>query len=257
MKKLNYLRGSLLVLPLLMISGCGDDPENEGNHLPTVSILDKEQTVNAGEEVTISAKAFDVDGDALTYLWTLKSKPQESETVLRNAQTKEVSMIPDEGGNYILSFVANDGLSDSKSVTATVRASSPDPVAPDNSGVDGQAKGIVGVWTIDMEKANDVVRSYEENDPRGLFVGLLISGMKDIRFKEDGTCSLPDLTQESNGKKCWGVDGDNYIFYGSDGEVAGTMEVNDDILILRLDENENTDDTKIKSTELEYSRVDE
>jgi len=269
MKNLKYLKASMLLLPLLMITGCGDDPVNEDNHLPTVSILSVEQTVNAGEKATVTAKAFDVDDDPLTYLWSIKSRPTGSEAELSNSRTKRVSIVTDKGGNYILSFVANDGFSDSKTVTATVHASSPDPVAPDidgdnrddgkNSNATIHGKGIVGSWTIDIDKANAVVASYDENDPRGLLIGLLISGIKDISFKEDGTCYTPDSTEKLNGggDKCWEAETDNsYIFYGDNGVRTGTLVVDGDILTLKLDKNESTDDVKMKSTELEYSRVD-
>lgn len=52
MKNLKYIKLSMIVIPLLLITACGEDPENEDNHLPTVSILtdDKSQTVNVVEK---------------------------------------------------------------------------------------------------------------------------------------------------------------------------------------------------------------
>jgi hypothetical protein len=263
MKNLNYLKLSMVVIPLLMITACGDDPENEDNHLPTVSIMtdDKSQTVNAGEEATVSAKAFDVDGDSLTYLWSIKSKPSGSEAQLSNSRTKNVSIVTDESGDYILSFVANDGFSDSTTVTAKVHASSPDPVVPDE--IDDNDKeddskdsdavtnktGIVSAWTIDIPKADQIVNGYEEDDPTGLFVGLKISAMKDIQFKENGTCTI---SGKDINTKCWEANGNEYIFYGDDDKQSAIIEVNDNILKIKFEENENS-----KAMELEYTRVDE
>lgn len=267
MKNLDYIKASLLVVPLLMISACGDDPENEGNHLPTVSIDERVQTVNTGDRAMVSAKAIDVDGDSLTYLWRIKSKPDGSEAELSNSRTKRVSLVTDEDGAYVLSFVANDGLTDSETVTATVYASGGDPVVPDeqeetseadkddgdiNNNVISNKTGIVSAWTIDKEKADAVLQSYDENDIKGLLVGLVIIGMKDLRFKEDGTCAIPGLAKQYDNKKCWGADGDNYIFYGDKGEKSATIEIDSDILIMNFEESENT-----KAMKLEYSRVDE
>jgi len=84
MKNLNYLKLSMVVIPLLMITGCEDDPENEGNHLPTVGIIKSKQTVNVGSTVYLEATAFDVDGDELSYLWTMKSRPENSEAELNS-----------------------------------------------------------------------------------------------------------------------------------------------------------------------------
>jgi hypothetical protein len=236
-----------------MITACGDDPENEGNHLPTVSIVmdDKSQTVNAGETAMVSANAIDIDNDSLTYLWRIKSQPNGSEGQLSNAHTKRVSIITDKSGDYVLSFVANDGLSNSKMVTATVHASTHDPVVSDAT---TDKTGIVSAWTIDVPKAEQIINSYDdENDPRGIFVALIISGMKDIRFKEDGTCDISGMTDRDNTKKCWETNDDNYIFYGENGEPSATIEISDNILKIKFEEDENLKE----AMELEYARVDE
>ena len=257
MKHLNYIKLSMVVLPLLMITACEDDKENKGNHLPTVSIKNKEQTVNTGDEVTISAKAIDTDGDSLSYLWRIKSKPNGSEAQLINAHTKQVTLITDENGNYILSFVANDGLTDSKTVTATVHANA---VVPDANGdIDenqnpdaiSNKTGIVDSWTLNIEKANATINSYGENDPTSLFIGLMMLSIKDIEFKEDGTCAIPGMNAESEGKKCWEKDDDGYAFYLNENTPKAEIELSDNILKIKFEESENT-----KATELEYTRVD-
>jgi len=127
MKNLNYLKLSMVVIPLLMITGCGDDPENEGNHLPTVKITSGNQVVNQGDTINLQATAIDVDGDSLTYLWTIKDKPNGSDAQIDNRRRKNASFTADESGQYIVTFKANDGLSDSTIKSVTIRVSSDDP----------------------------------------------------------------------------------------------------------------------------------
>ena len=214
MKNLKYIKLSMIVIPLLLITACGEDPENEDNHLPTVSILtdDKSQTVTVGEKATVGVKATDVDDDPLSYLWRIKSKPSGSEAQLSNSRTKEVSIVTDKSGDYILSFVANDGFSDSKIVTATVHASTDDPIVSDIIDEDDKKDeskesdrvinrtGIVGGWTLDFSKAEKIVNRYEEDDPAGFFVSFIIMSMKDIQFKEDGTCTIPESKDRDSTK---------------------------------------------------------
>ena len=124
MNYLNYTRTAILVLTLIVTFGCEDDPDNEGNHLPTVKIISGDQVVNQGETVNLSATAIDVDGDSLTYFWTIKNKPNGSDAQINNSRRKSASFVPDETGDYIVTFKANDGLSDSDIKTARVRVTS-------------------------------------------------------------------------------------------------------------------------------------
>ncbi|MCK5854038.1 MAG: hypothetical protein KAG56_02365, partial [Sulfurovaceae bacterium] len=161
-----------------------------------------------------------------------------------------------------LSFVANDGLSDSKTVTATVHASGGDPVVPlvdkdeddesKDSDVVSNKTGIVNAWTLDMHKAEKIYNSYAEDDLRGLFVSLFIMGMKDIQFKENGTCAISGINDRDNTKKCWEANGDDYILYGDNGEQSAIIELSNNILKIKFDADE-----KSNAMELEYTRVDE
>jgi len=259
MKNLNYLKLSMVIIPLLMITGCGDDPENEGNHLPTVKITSGNQVVNQGETINLQATAIDVDGDSLTYLWTIKDKPNGSDAQIDNRRRKNASFTADESGNYIVTFKANDGLSDSKIKSVTIRVSSDDPTptptptpqAEDNTITD--KTGIEGAWTIDRPKAEQIINGYEENnDPTGIFVALIITSMKDIQFKENGMCEISGMTDRDNSKKCWEANDDGYIFYGDNGEPSATIEISDNVLKIKFEESENS-----KAMVLEYSRVDE
>jgi hypothetical protein len=110
----------------LSIVGCGEsDPENKGNHLPDVNIIENDTTIRVGATINLSAVILDVDGDELTYKWTFSEKPTGSKASLTNSDTlvKETSFTADVEGKYIVNLTAKDALdavgSDSVTIVAT------------------------------------------------------------------------------------------------------------------------------------------
>jgi len=134
MKYLDYIKIVLLAITLLITIGCEDDTENEGNHIPTVKITSGDQTVNQGEKVNLSATAGDVDGDSLTYDWSIESKPQHSQAQIENSNSKNTSFITDRSGTYIVTFKANDGLSNSKIAKSTIKVNRDTPIVDNSNG---------------------------------------------------------------------------------------------------------------------------
>ena len=107
----------------LIFTGCGDtDPENEGNHLPDVNIVQNNKTINVGTKVDLTSTALDVDGDALTYEWKFVSKPTGSLATLTTTTTKKASFTADKAGEYVVQFVAKDVLDAIGKDTVTITA---------------------------------------------------------------------------------------------------------------------------------------
>lgn len=77
----------------------------------------------AAGTVTLDASASsDADGDALSYAWTLTSKPAGSTAVLTGAGSVSSSFTADLEGVYVASLVVNDGQVDSSAATVTITA---------------------------------------------------------------------------------------------------------------------------------------
>ncbi|HIP47585.1 MAG TPA: hypothetical protein EYG92_01265, partial [Lutibacter sp.] len=113
---------SAIVLSLIF-TGCGDtDPENEGNHLPYVNIVQNNNTVNVGTKVNLTSTALDVDGDALTYEWKFVSKPAGSLATLTTSTTKRASFTTDKAGKYVVQFIAKDIVDAEGKDTVTITA---------------------------------------------------------------------------------------------------------------------------------------
>jgi hypothetical protein len=81
------------------------------------------QSVQTGTTVTLDGStSTDVNGDALTYAWTINSKPNGSSAVLSNAAVAKPTFTADAAGNYAFNLVVSDGKLSSTVSTVTVSA---------------------------------------------------------------------------------------------------------------------------------------
>ena len=81
------------------------------------------QSVLVKSTVTLNgAASSDANGDALTYSWTLTSKPAGSTAALANATSVNPTFVPDVAGNYVASLIVNDGKVSSSAGTVTLTA---------------------------------------------------------------------------------------------------------------------------------------
>lgn len=89
---------------------------------------DQHGTVNT--TMTLSgSQSRDVDGDALTYQWSLTSKPPTSSATLQNPTTVNTSFVLDKAGTYTVQLIVNDGTVDSAPVSVTITTLNSQPVA--------------------------------------------------------------------------------------------------------------------------------
>lgn len=79
------------------------------------------QTVGAGALVELNgAASTDVDGDALTYKWSLISVPAGSTAALSSATSVKPTFKADRQGTYVAQLIVNDGKTSSVPKTVTV-----------------------------------------------------------------------------------------------------------------------------------------
>lgn len=91
-----------------------------GNVRP-VAVIEGAHTVNMGDVIALHGLAsYDVDGDALSYRWSLISQPDGSNVALVNEVATSLSFEGDLEGTYIVQLVVNDGELDSDPVTHAV-----------------------------------------------------------------------------------------------------------------------------------------
>ena len=77
---------------------------------PPVADAGQDQNVPVFSLVTLNGSgSHDVDGDTLTYQWTLESRPQGSTATLLNPSFAQPTFIPDIPGTYVVTVVVSDG----------------------------------------------------------------------------------------------------------------------------------------------------
>ncbi len=89
-----------------------------------------DQTGKVGDTLVLNGSASsDVDGYALSYHWTLPTKPQNSNAILNNPDTISPSLTLDKAGNYTVQLIVNDGKVDSDPATVMLSTINSKPVA--------------------------------------------------------------------------------------------------------------------------------
>jgi RHS repeat-associated protein len=113
-----------------------------------------DQTAQVGVAVTLDGSAStDVDGDPLTYRWTLPVKPAGSQASLNNSSAISPVINPDRPGIYEVELIVNDGQVDSAPDRVTINTENSKPVA--NAGVD-QVVQLGQTVTLDGGASYDV-----------------------------------------------------------------------------------------------------
>ena len=94
----------------------------------------------------------DVDGDSLTFRWSLVSKPGGSNATISNTNVNKTTFVLDVAGTYTLQLIVNDGTVDSTPDTVTISTENSAPVS--NAGAD-QAVQVNDTVQLDGNDSSD------------------------------------------------------------------------------------------------------
>ena len=115
------LKQYLLPLILAFLVACGSEPNT-----PPIADAGTDQSATVGESVTFNGSgSSDLDGDALSFAWTLVARPAGSAATLRGDDTPTPSLTPDTAGDYTLELVVSDGTDRSGPDRVTLEVLSP------------------------------------------------------------------------------------------------------------------------------------
>ena len=202
-----------------------------------------DQTAPVGTLVTLDGSgSFDVDGDPLSYDWSLTGTPQGSTAILSNPSIVNPGFVVDLPGTYTATLIVDDGISDSAADIVMIATENSPPVAdagPDlqafagdtiildgsgSSDVDGDTLSyawslLSGPSTPDIDGANVAVASFVA-DVAGSYVAQLIVNDGTVDSQPDTSTIDVDVVAEVD------TDGDGLL----DAEEAalGTDPANPD-----------------------------
>jgi hypothetical protein len=106
------------------------------NNNAPVARVGADQMVDVGQTAMLSSQgSSDPDGDPLTFIWTLTSRPNGSRAFLSANNVPSPTIVPDVAGIYRISLVVSDGQLSSNQVTTTVTARAPNMAPTADAGL--------------------------------------------------------------------------------------------------------------------------
>jgi len=102
-----------------------------GNAAPTANAGNNQNVLEQSTVNLDGTQSLDPNGDAITYAWTMTSRPSNSTAALSNSNSAKPSFAVDKTGTYVISLVVSDGALTSlpSTVTVTVYSGNAPPTA--------------------------------------------------------------------------------------------------------------------------------
>jgi len=157
-------KSALVAAFLIALGACGGGGAGGGGgtavNQPPTAQAGTSQRVLAGTLVTLDGSGSnDADGDALTYRWTLATRPATSAAVLSSASVAKPTFVADVAGSYTAQLTVSDGRVDSAPALVSIDAAA-----------SGAPPGYVLAWAdeFDVDGLPDPTRWDYDTDRNAL-----------------------------------------------------------------------------------------
>ncbi|MEX0708276.1 MAG: PKD domain-containing protein [Woeseia sp.] len=162
-----------------------------------ISVSNSRPVANAGPDQTVATGALaqldgsgssDVDGDPLTYAWTILSRPAGSNATLDNASITAPAFVVDQPGDYEVQLIVSDARLDSEADVVVISATNSQPVAnagPDQAVETGDTVLVDGSGSADADNDSLTYEWSIISSPAGSSAGLNASDEAIANFVAD------------------------------------------------------------------------
>jgi hypothetical protein len=182
-----------------------------GTNTPPVADAGPDRSAFVAEEVKLDGSgSTDVDGDKLTFFWSILSRPQQSIAELDEPARVDPIFVPDVRGRYVVELVVNDGTEDSAPDTVTVEVGNRPPEAnagsdrsvrvgqevilDGNASFDPDGDSLTFSWSFDQRPPGSLATLIEPASANPSFVPDVAGGYVARLIVNDGELdSAPDL----------------------------------------------------------------
>jgi hypothetical protein len=193
-----------LCLGVLTLAGCGGGggtttsggSPGTGLTVPSANARPVAVVASAsGAEIPVTrptsfdgSRSTDANGDALSYRWTISTRPAGSAAALSATTGASVDLTADVPGDYVVTLVVSDGKLDSSPASVTVRAANTAPLA--DAGADRSIR-VAETAVLDGSRSSDINGdrlTYAwsiESRPNGSTAALVDAGQPVARFVPD------------------------------------------------------------------------
>ncbi len=147
---------------------------------PPVANAGADQTVPGGTSVALSgALSDDPDGDPLTFLWALVSRPTGSSAALQGETSASAGFTADRRGDYQVSLTVDDGHGGTATDTVTITAQNRVPVALDDTATTTAGMSVtIDVLANDSDADGDALNIVSVTQPATGLAEIIGSGVR-------------------------------------------------------------------------------